>query len=272
MSNTLTVNIKTLVERVKYYELRHLVLARLVVRLRGFDPDKAGPGEFEAAVGALPETVPYRVARRLFGDRTLLIAVECLMNAGLNPLIVSGKLLLAMARELFLPHLPTDHPGYPDTVLLLSALEGYLDGTVTAEAYIVEAYRYRSRYGTTRSSIGTDIDYEQLFEAMPSGGLDYVLGGEGWGLHRHLESYARFLSQADARHELLTALQARTTEDYLVEDNASADNEACHTLSSWLDEELEAMARAELDGLDTVVVELIDRQMAANGLFDRAAA
>lgn len=118
----------------------------------------------------------------------------------------AGRLFLAMARRFYLPLLPSDHDGYAPAQGLLDALSAWIEGKGCAEDYVATAFRFRCQYGTTYSAMGNHPEYDFLFEALPSGGLDCALGEGCWNLASSWRSFCRHAASTDRDWELLDTL------------------------------------------------------------------
>ena len=227
--------------------------------------DAIGSFKDTAAAKAFIETLPsemnYLELRPYLSGKALLDAIECLVGVDHR---VAGMVLAAMAREMFLPHVPADHPAQQPSIELLNALMDYLLKKSPAEIYIGKAFCYRIQYGTTRSSAGTDTRFELLFEAMPSNGLCCPIGEGRWHLGMHWDSFGRYLACQRDGWQLLDAADAELDDCTLVDDDPVADREAADRVRSMVIDPLrEAMTEGELDDLEGDLCDLIDRVLPA---------
>lgn len=221
----------------------------------------AGPDAVKACIESLPDEADYLELRSQLSGKALLDLVECLVGVDHR---VGGLVLLGMARELFAPLVPEDHPAKQPTEALLTSLMAYLLEEAPAEGYIGEAFRYRSRFGTTFSSAGTDTEFELLFEAMPSGGLCCPVGEGRWHLSSHWESFGRYLVGQRDEWRLLDDIDEELDEFELVEGDVAAGREAADNVRSKILERIrEAMLEGELDAYDGDLAALIDRILPA---------
>ncbi len=218
-------------------------------------------GDLEQYSKSLPAEADYLALRPHLSGRTLLDVVECLVGVDHR---VGGVVLLGMAREMFAPHVPADHPAKQPTEALLTALMAYLLEEAPAEGYIGEAFRYRERFGTTASSAGTDMEFELLFEAMPSGGLCCPVGEGRWHLSMHWNSFGHWLARQCDEWLVLDEISEALDDFALVDGNVVAGLEAADNVRCLiLDERRETLVGLELDAYDDALVELIDRVLPA---------
>lgn len=197
--------------------------------------------------------------------RQRLAAVEALVDVDVR---LIGSVLLAMARRIFLPYLPAGHAASRPTNALLDAFEGWVIGNQPAEAYVGEAFRYRSRFGATWSSAGTDEKYQYLFEAMPADGLCCALGERRWRLADHWRSFARFLASDRREWEVLDDMDERIDETVFVTDGSGhldrrADFMATETAHQIVDSMREACIDAVQDEWDPELTKLLDELLPA---------
>lgn len=176
-----------------------------------------------------------------------------------------GSVLLAMARRIFLPYLPAGHAASRPTNALLDAFEGWVIGNQPAEAYVGEAFRYRSRFGTWSS--GTDKEYQYLFEAMPADGLCCALGEHRWRLARHWRSFARFLASDRLEWEVLDDMDERIDETVFVTTHGdldlARDKEATEAAHQIVDSMREDCIDAVQDEWDPELTKLLDELLPA---------
>lgn len=229
----------------------------------------------EENIRRLPTRVAFAELRDKVVGSQLLDAIDALECDDLAP--ASGRLLLALAKEFFLPKLPAQHPGYLGANGLLAVLEDYLDGKATAEAYIGTAYRFRSDYGTSITAAGTDSVYESLFDALPASGLDCPAGEGCWNLAMHWNSFGRFLAEQRSEWRLLDSIDEEL--DFLAlhlhPDPAASQDAAKVVRTEIIDLQREALAEGELDALDDELTAVIARFFPVNqqpSPADRAAA
>ncbi|MDD3326489.1 MAG: hypothetical protein PHW25_05315 [Zoogloea sp.] len=253
--NELQVDVKTLLERASEAGWRRDCL-ELLWNLAGA-PMPANPSQWEAV--PMAQVAYVSLAERLNGYARLAV-VESL--AGVEPLKVSGAVLLAMAREIFLPGVPEAHPAHAPTVALLMSFAGYLGGSATAEAYIAQAFHYRVRFGTTYSSLGTDPEHESLFEAMPASGLECAVALGRWGVSGHWHSFGRHLAAQGEAWQALKTLEEAVRDMELVSDDESADEEARESVYGLIDAQRDELVTAALAGFDRELAELVDTQVA----------
>lgn len=192
---------------------------------------------------------------RLTGARQL-DAVESLLD--MDTAEASGAVLLAMANEIFMPQVPAWHAARQPSADLLSQLSGYLFHAQPAEGYIGEAFRYRSRFGTTCTAIGEDPEFEMLFEAMPADGLDCAVGEKRWGLGRHWQSFGRFLARQRADWQALEQLESSVQGIELVSGDPHSDEEAHDNLGDLIDGQRDRYIREALSQYDAQLVSLIE--------------
>lgn len=192
-------------------------------------PDSFGLAELAAAADP---TVHLTLVDSLVGDANVRTA---------------GRLLVDMAYSIYLPRLPAEHPGRVATLQLLDKLAAWLDfdRPGSAEAYIAEAFRYRSAYGTTITSLGTDPTYQWLFEAMPSNGLDCVLGQGMWHLDGSWRSFCRHEASTEGDWQMLDDMTEVLKE--LTEDGADGGFWREVVLSEVFDPQREVMTGAAGD-------------------------
>lgn len=207
----------------------------------------------------LAQVAYVSVAERVNGYARLAVAESL---AGFDPLKVGGAVLLAMAREIFLPDVPEAHPAHAPTVALLASFEGYLGGSATAEAYIAQAFHYRSRFGTTYSSLGTDPEHESLFEAMPARGLECAVGFGRWGVSSHWHSFGRHLAAQGEAWQALKTLEEAARDAEFVGDDELADEEARASVYGLIDAQRDELVEAVLGDFDQELADLVDAQVA----------
>lgn len=189
-----------------------------------------------------------------------LAAVESLVQ--LPRLKVGGEVLLAMATEIFLPHLPKNHPAWLPSSVLLECFDGYLSGEVPAEAYIETAYRYRLNYGPRYCSLMPDAENEHLFEAMPSQGLDHAVPHQCWSLAAHWLSFGKHLAARGERWKALMELEDAAGDAEFVTGDQAANDEARDSLQGLIEVQLDALVHGALEGFDDALRGLVDRVVA----------
>ncbi len=255
---SLRVDVKALLKLAQQNEWFFLFLK---VMSKGTCDPFGNPAATVEFIKALPAEADYLELRSQLSGKALLDMIECLLGVDHR---VSGLVLLGMARELFTPHVPETHPAAQPTAELLNVLRAYLLEEAPAEAYIGEAFRYRSQFGTTISSAGTDTEFELLFEAMPSNGLCCPVGEGRWHLTMHLESFGRWLASQRGEWRLLDDIDDQLDDYELVEDDPAADREAADNVRARiLDVHREALIEAELDDYADALETLIDRILPA---------
>ena len=254
--NELQVDVKTLLKRASEAGWHHDCL-ELLWNLVGA-PMPASPDQWEAV--PMTQVTYVSLAERLNGYARLAV-VESL--AGVEPLKVGGTVLLAMAREIFLPGVPVAHPAYAPTVALLASFAGYLDGSETAEAYMGQAFHYRARFGTTYSSLGTDPAHESLFEAMPANGLECAVAFGRWGVSGHWHSFGRHLAAQGEAWQALKSLEEAARGAEFVGDDELADEEARESVYGLIDAQRDDLVTEALKDDDTQLMALVDRTVAA---------
>lgn len=202
------------------------------------------------------ETVGYVALSRSLDGYMRLAAVDSLV--GVDGVKTGGAVLLAMAQRIFLPHVPAEHAARQPTEALLAAFSGWLLDGEPAEKYLAEAYRYRSRFGTTCTAIGTDRAHEELFDAMPSGGLDHALGEGHWSLSCHWRGFGRFLAAQVADWKALEVLADEAHGIELVADDEHSDEEAHDALDGLIDAQRDRCIEVALAPHDGALRELVD--------------
>lgn len=206
----------------RFNHIRSLRAAAGLARWNPFLGEDAGDGTAD-----LPAFVAYDdLAPRLHGE-LLLDVLESL--EGVDHSRFGGYLLAALAENAFLPQVPKGHPGRAASVALIAALRGYLQASMDAAAvlgYVGAAFNFRSDYGTTVSAVGSDSIYEQLFDAMPGGGLDCPIGEGRWHLAMHWRPFCRFMATRGDGWRMLDGIEDALDEDELVPGNAAANSEA----------------------------------------------
>ena len=241
----------------KLAQLNGWLLPFLHAFSKGTDDYFASPGVTKACIETLPAEADYLELRSHLSGKALLDLIECLLGVDHR---VGGLVLLGMARELFAPFVPADHPAKQPTEMLLTALMSYLLKEAPAEGYIGEAFRYRSQFGTTFSSAGTDSEFELLFEAMPSGGLCCPVGEGRWHLSLHWDSFGRYLVSQRDECRLLNDIDEELSDCELVEGDVAAGREAADNVRSMiLERHREALLEGELEDYDSDLAALIDR-------------
>lgn len=205
----------------------------------------------------MPSTVDYATLRQYALSGAQLLDVAEALD-GLDPLREGGRLALALAWEFFLPALPADHPARPETLALFNALQAYIDGNAPAETYLRVAYAYRSQYGSSWSA-RENPEYDDLFDAMPSGGLENVIALEGWRYASQWEMFGRHLVRALPEHRVLEGLRGSIESTVFVNDDPDRDAEAEEAAHGMIDAELAACREDVLEGYHDRVVALIDR-------------
>ena len=217
---------------------------------------KPAPQDIEAWRVLPMQAVPYEVlAPRLDGGMRLA-AVDALMDV--DGVKTGGAVLLAMANRLFLPQVPAGHAARKPTEALLAALAGYLFDGEPAEHYLAEAFRYRSRFGTSMTAIGGDPSFEHLFEAMPGDGLDCVLGLGHWDLSGHWRSFGRHLAKQGADWQALEELYEEARETELVSEDAAGDDEAHSELAALIEAQQDSYIARALEAHDAALCALVD--------------
>lgn len=225
-----------------------------------YDPF-SNPVTTQAFFESLPAEADYRELRPQLSGKALLDLIECLLGVDHR---VGGLVFFGMARELFAPHIPADHPAQQPTEDLLTALMAYLLEEAPAERYIGEAFRYRSQYGTTSSSAGTDSVFELLFEAMPSNGLCCPVGEGRWHLSMHWNSFGYYLAGQRDEWRLLDDIDEALDDYELVEGDVAAGREATDNVrSKVLEQYREALLEGALENYDEALAALIDRVLPA---------
>lgn len=206
------------------------------------------------------QVVPYDVLAKRMDGAMRLAAVDAL--ADVDGVKTGGAVLLAMCRRVFLPQVPTEHAARNPTEVLLETFSGYLFDGQPAEHYLAEAFRYRTRFGTSMTAIGGDPILEHLFEAMPSEGLDCVLGLGGWGLLGHWRSFGRYLASQGADWQALEKLyeEARTTE--MVSEDENGDEEAHAALAGMIEVQQESYIDSALRPHDAALQALVGEMLA----------
>lgn len=256
--NTLRVDVKALL---KLARLNGWFFRFFNVMSKGACDPFSEPAATKAFIESLPAEADYRELRAQLSGKALLDLIECLLGVDHR---VGGLVLLGMARELFAPLVPADHPAQQPTEALLTALMAYLLEEAPAEAYIGEAFRYRSQYGTTATSAGTDSVFELLFEAMPSGGLCCPVGEGRWHLSMHWDSFGRYLVSQRDEWRLLDDIDEALDDFDLVEGDVAAGREAADNVRSQvLEQHREALLEGMLDDREEALAALIDRILPA---------
>ncbi|WP_068634677.1 hypothetical protein [Thauera butanivorans] len=221
--------------------------ARALWALAG-KPVPTDPG----AWGTLPmKTVRYgELAPRLCGRQRLAVvnAIE-----GLDGVKTSGVVLLAMARQIFLPQLARDHALRGAASRLLDALAGYLLDGQPAESYIVEAYRFR----TDPAFDGRD-GRDAFIAALPAAGLDFALASGGWNLSIRWRSFGSFMASGNRAWGVLNELAADAGEASFVDGDDAADAEARAELDALIDARRDALAEEALAEFDDFLADLVD--------------
>lgn len=204
-----------------------------------------------------PATVDYATLRQytLSGAQLLDVAEA---RAGMDPLREGGRLALALAWVFFLPVLPADHPARPETMALFNALQAYIDGNAPAETYLRAAFVFRSQYGSAWSA-RENPEYDDLFDAMPSGGLENVIALEGWRYASQWEMFGRHLVRALPAHRVLEALRESIESTLFVDGDDDHDKEAEEAAHGMIDAELGAYREQVLEDYHDRLVALIDR-------------
>jgi hypothetical protein len=168
--------------------------------------------------------------------------------------------LLAMARRLFLPELPAGHEARPPTEALLDTFEGWVLGNEPADRYVAEAFRYRSRFGTSFTAMGRDPQHEDLFEAMPAEGLCCALGESRWRLAHHWVSFGRYLAKQNQAWNGLTQARDAIDETVFVAFDPAADEQATVAAQGMIDElydtEVDLALAARDDALLAVLADI----------------
>jgi len=217
---------------------------------------KPVPQDIEAWRALPMQAVPYGVlAPRLDGGMRLA-AVDALTDV--DGVRAGGAVLLAMAKHIFLPQVPTEHAARQPTEALLAALADYVFGGAHAEHYLGEAFRYRSRFGTSMTAIGDDPSYEHLFEAMPADGLDCALGLGHWDLAGHWRSFGRHLAKQGADWQALEALYEAARETELVSEDEAGDDEAHAGLEAMIEVQQDGYVDRALSAHDATLRALVD--------------
>lgn len=196
-------------------------------------------------IARIPETVSYAELRKYVTEEKWLLDVAD-AREGVNTIKAGGMLLLAMAREFFVPEIPQDHPGYMETLRLLRVLQAYLEGKTDAEAYMQAAYHYRCHFGTAFNVAGKDPDYEHLFEAMPCLSIDSVIACDGWLLSASWDGFGRFLVRRAPEFAALDDLRDAIDETVFVDSDTAHSHEAQEVAHGLLDD---AMAGYQYDAL-----------------------
>lgn len=217
---------------------------------------KPAPQDSEAWAVLPLQTVRYdTLAPRLDGGMRLA-AVDALVDV--DGVKTGGVVLLAMANRVFLPQLPAEHAARKPTEALLAALAEYLLDGEPAERYMAEAFRYRSRFGTSMTAIGDDPCYEQLFEAMPGEGLDCALGMGHWDLSGRWRSFGRHLAKQGADWQALEELYQEAGATELVSEDEASDDEAHAGLEAIIEELQDGYVRRALSAHDAALRALVD--------------
>jgi hypothetical protein len=202
------------------------------------------------------QSVPYLDLKARLTGAQQLDAVESLLD--MDTADASGAMLLSMSNEIFMPHVPEWHAARKPSADLLAQLSCYLFHAAPSEGYIGEAFRYRSRFGTTYTAIGEDLEFEMLFEAMPADGLDCAVGEGRWGLGRHWQSLGRFLARQKADWQALEQLENTVQGTELVSCDTPADEEAHDNLGDLIDAQRDRYIREALSQYDAQLVNLIE--------------
>lgn len=203
----------------------------------------------------LPATFAYADLRHFTG-RALLDVADSLDDA--DPIKHGAGLLLALAREFFVPEIPQDHAGYMETLRLLRSVQAYLEGRIGAEAYMAAAFAYRSRFCTTWENDEKDPDFADLFDAMPSGGLESVIALNGWRVAGHWECFGRFLVRRLPEFRALDDLREAVEGTIFVEDDEDHDKEAEEAAQRMIDEEIAVYRSAMLEHFDERLAVVVD--------------
>lgn len=213
----------------------------------------------DGGLAGLPAQVRYDDLAPHLTGRQRLAAIEALVGVGVR---LAGGVLLAMAERLFMPHVPLEHAARRPTAELLNAFEGWVMRGKPGDDYVGEAFRYRSRFGTTWSSAGTDEEYQYLFEAMPSEGLCCALGEGRWRLAGHWQSFGRHLARRSEEWEILNDMDDRIDETIFVADPEglpdARDSEATDAARGIVDSMRESCVDVILEDEDDALAALID--------------
>lgn len=218
-------------------------------------------GENPIALEALPKVLPYSALRAKIGGCRLLDLVECL--EGTDGVRTGGVLLLAMSNTVFMPHVPAEHPARKPAEALLDSLQNYLLHGEPAEIYIGEAFRFRSAYGTSHTALGTDPDFELLFEALPANGLDCAIGEGCWDLTMHWQSFGLYLASRREGWKALSGVVEDLAERVLVADDSEANRAAFNSASMRIQDHMDAYVEQELEAYDPQLEPLVDGILAS---------
>jgi hypothetical protein len=225
-------------------------------------PATLPPGDLArlTELAGLPARLRYDDLAPRLGGRQRLAAIEALVGVDVR---LAGGVLLAMAGRLFMPHVPLEHIARQPTADLLDAFEGWVMHGKPGDHYVGEAFRYRSRFGTTRTSAGTDEEYQYLFEAMPSEGLCRVLGEGLWGLAGHWCSFGRHLARRSEEWAVLDDVDDRIDETIFVADHEGLpavghDAEATEAARGIVDSMRESCIDVILEDGDDALDDLLD--------------
>ncbi|SIQ95287.1 hypothetical protein SAMN05421829_108128 [Aromatoleum tolulyticum] len=209
------------------------------------------------------QSVSYEALCLRLNGYMRLAAVDSLANlSDADRVKVGGVILLAMANRIFLPHVPAEHAARQPTEALLGHFSAWLVDGAPAEQYVAEAYRYRSRFGTTVTAIRTDPEYEELFDAMPSAGLDYAMGEGHWDLSSHWHGFGRFLAAQGADWQALRVLEQKADGVEFVSDDEYGNDEAHAALLGLLDAQRDGYVDVALKPHDAALAELVDGVLA----------
>lgn len=259
---TIQINTVRLIDNAKAsrweFGCAQLLLVCAGLRQRGDSFELGLPTDDE--IKSIPDTFDYvKLRSMIVSGRRILDIAESLDGA--DPIKHGGRLLLTIARELFVPEIPEDHPGYLPSLRLLRTFDGYLDGKVGAEAYMAEAYRHRAAFGNTFGNRNRD-DYSDLFDALPAEGLETVIALGGWRLDGHLDCFGRFLAARRPEVRALEFLRERVPETLFVDlddDEDDLDGKAEEAAQEMIDEEIATYIDEEIESLSGRLIAIVDR-------------
>lgn len=257
--NEMQVNVRSLIDKSSRHGWGYACLAALT-QITG-QQLLTLPLDPKTLPSLLPETVDYAELRPFVSGGHLLDLVECL--EGVDAVRTGGVVLLSLANNVFLPHLPATHPARQPSEDLLASLRDYLLHGTPAETYIGTAFRFRSQYGTTCTAIGSDPAYEMLFDALPTAGLDCAIGENCWDLYMHWNSYGIWLASQDEGWKALCALEEDLLDEVLVAGEDDADREARSNASQLIQSHRECYVEAALDDVAEQVENLVDEILAS---------
>ena len=258
---SIQINTKKLLSLAERHEWGHACRVRLLLKSGQKEPP-IGLWEDHISLedlAQLPETIDYLALCGHAGGELLDIYESV---DGAHSILHGGRLLLDLAKEFFLPEIPVASSTWAHTGLLLQSFEGYLGGTTSAEDYMAAAFHYRGRFGTTFGNTNKDQRNADLYDAMPSDGLESVIALDGWVLASHWDSFGRFLVRRRPEFEALEALREEGDGEIFVQGDGEADEEATDTFDRLIDEHIAIYRKEELEKLDDLLVVLVEKHLA----------